>query len=422
MSTDIVMPKVGGYDVQNATLVRWLKKEGEQVRADEPVAEIESEKATLELTSPVAGVMLRIAVAEGAEVPVGTLLAIVGQPGEAVAAPAPVRLAEARQDGAWARIAAAPDVSTADADTDDRLKVSPLARRLAAQWQIDLRSLRGSGPDGRITREDIERAHAQQAAASEQAVAQAPSPAAAPAPTAVTAPSGPMANAPADRREPLSKMRRAIDQRMTASATSAPHFTVVSEIDMQAALELRQKLNALQDAAGVSITDMVVRAAALALRAFPRLNASYAGDDLVLHQDINIGVAVMLEDGLVTPVVKHVDRKTLSELASDSRALIERARSGHMLAGDLSGGTFTVSNLGMFDVGHFLPIINPPEAAILAVASVRQVAAVVNGEITPRQRMNVALTVDHRVADGALAARFLQTLKALLEEPLRLLA
>lgn len=386
MPTDIVMPKVGGYDVQNATLVRWHKQEGETVQVGEILSEIESDKATLELPAPVAGILLRILITEGTNVPVGTVLAIVGQPGES----------------ADVGIPSASHGEREAAKSQDHSKASPLARKLAAQWQIDLGQVHGTGPEGRITREDIERAHEQQVV----------SPAAAHG-TADSAPDG---------RVPLSKMRRAIAQRMTLSATSVPHFTVVSEIDMQAALALRMRLNALPGDAAISVTDMVVRAAALSLRSFAALNTSYAGDELVLHQAINIGIAVMLEAGLVTPVIHQADQKSLADLAKASQALVARARAGRLQAEDLSDGTFTISNLGMFDVEHFLPIINPPEAAILAVATIREVAVVVKGKVKPRQRMNLALTVDHRVADGALAARFLQEMKALLEDPLRLLA
>ncbi len=384
MSENILMPRVGGYDVQEAVLVRWLKREGDAVSAGEPVAEVESDKATIELPSPHTGTIARILVAEGASVSVGTALATVMACGEN-----PVD--GARED----KTVAAP----ADPGAGGRVKVSPVARKLADEWQLDLTRIRGTGPDGRITREDVERAR--------EGLTSAP-----PATDGQAAPA-------AD--QPLSKMRRVIAERMTLSATTVPHFTVVSEIDMDAALALREQLNSSVGAGGVSITDLLVRAAALALRRFPILNASFAGDRLVRHPDINIGLAVTLQDGLVTPVLYRADVLPLLELSRRSAALVERARGGHLQMDDLGAATFTISNLGMFDVAHFIPIINPPEAAILAVGTVRATAAVVSGTIQVRQRLNAALAVDHRVTDGATAAQFLQELKAYLQAPARLL-
>ena len=394
---NIVMPKVGGYDVEQVVLVRWLKHEGDSLAAGEPLVEVESDKAIVELPSPQTGTLARIRVAAGSTVAVGTVLGVIASEGEQLPA-------ENRED--------ARPTASAPPDGAPARRVSPVARKLADMWRLDLTDVQGTGPDGRITRQDVERIHAGLAG-------RAPIPPSAD-PVAAAAP-------PRERQtiepesQPLDKMRRVIAERMTRSATTVPHFCVVNEVDMEAALDLREQLNGTPGGIKVSITALVVRAAALALERFPVLNTSYADGRLVQHPDINIGLAVMLENGLVTPVLHQVNAKPLLELAAQAGALVERARTGHLQVGDLDGGTFTLTNLGMFDVEHFLPIINPPEAAILAVGSVRPLAVVHNGEIQARRRVKMALAVDHRVADGATAARFLQEIKSYLQAPARLL-
>jgi pyruvate dehydrogenase E2 component (dihydrolipoyllysine-residue acetyltransferase) len=397
MPENIVMPRVGGYDVQSVVLLRWLKHEGDTLQAGDAVAEVESAKATIELPAPHSGTLLRIVVEEGTEVSVGTVLAVVELDGEQIIAKS--------ADANITATASVPEHGT-------RSKVSPVARKLAEEWHLDLRQIQGTGPGGRITREDVERTHNQMATESPKTV----SPESIPAPSSVEwSETVPILD------QPLSKMRRVIAERMTESATSVPHFVIVNEVDMEAALEIRGQLNARSGATKVSITDLVVRAVAIALQRFPILNSSYAGDHLVIHPNINIGFAVMLEGGLVTPVIHQANEKSLFEVADLSATLIERARLGRLQVDDLSDGTFTITNLGMFDVEHFIPIINPPEAAILAIGTARTLAVVMNGEILPRRRMNTSLAADHRVTDGAMAGQFLQEIKALLQAPVQLL-
>ncbi|MCB8987337.1 MAG: 2-oxo acid dehydrogenase subunit E2 [Ardenticatenaceae bacterium] len=425
MAEYIVMPKLG-FDMREAVLVSWLKNVGDPVEKGEVVAEIESDKATLELEALVSGTLLKQLENEGAVVPVGANLAIVGEEGEDISALAsgngetqepPQAAAEEEAPKADAAAetkpapAAAPAPTAAPAATavssefPGGVKATPVARRMAQERNVDLRQVNGSGPDGRVRKSDVE------------AYLAAPQPSAAAPMPATAVPTGPETT-----EIPTSRLRQAIARRMTESKTTVPHFYVTSDIDMGAALALRKQINALvPEEQKVTVNDMIVKAAALALEQFPNLNAAFAGDKIIRHNRIHVGTAVAVEGGLLTVVQKNTNLTPLAQIASDNREMIGRARSGKVKPEDIEGSTFTVSNLGAYDVESFVAIINPPDAAILAVGSAQQVPVVIDGQLAVGTRMKATISADHRVTDGAEAARFMQALKAILEEPLRLL-
>lgn len=421
MADYVVMPKLG-FDMREGVLNQWLKAVGDQVTRGEVIAEIESDKATLELESQLDGVLLQILEDAGAIVPVGANLAIVGEEGEDFSdlisdeeagettetAPPVVTEEAPSTTQAPAANGAAQQAPTVSSEFPEGVKATPVARRIAEEEGVDLTQVSGSGPDGRIRKADVE------------AYLASPPPTTA----RTAAPAAAIAIPEGDDVEVIetSKLRQAIGRRMTESKTTVPHFYVTSEVDMDAAMKLRKEINAtLPDERKVTVNDLIVKAVALALRDFPNLNASFAGDKLIRHNDINVGTAVAVEGGLLTVVQKHTDTSTLSTVAAENKAMIARAREGRVKPEDVEGATFTVSNLGAFDVDHFIAIINPPDAAILAVGSARQVPVVVDGELAVGMRMKVTISADHRVTDGVEAAQFLQAVKALLENPLSLL-
>ncbi|GAB4154893.1 MAG: pyruvate dehydrogenase complex dihydrolipoamide acetyltransferase [Candidatus Promineifilaceae bacterium] len=414
MAEFIVMPKLG-FDMREGVLVGWLKQVGDRVEKGDVVAEIESDKATLELEAQVAGILLQTLEEAGAVVPVGANLAIVGAEGEDIsslvsAEPKAAAETEAEPAAAAAEApvlaVAAPSASIGD-EFPGGVKASPVARRIAAEQNVDLRQVSGSGPDGRIRKRDVE-AYLQAAPIAR--------PAAQPIPTT------PVPTGPETTEIPLTRLRQAIARRMTESKTTVPHFYVTTEVDMQAALDLRKQINALLPEEGkITVNDMIVKAAGLALRDFPNLNASFNGTTLVRHNRINVGSAVAVEGGLLTVVQKNTDLTPLAQVAAENKAMIARVRSGKISPDDVTGGTFTVSNLGGYDVDHFVAIINPPEAAILAIGTAKQVPVVVDGQLTVGFRMKVTLSADHRVTDGVEAAQYLQRFKVIMEAPLRLL-
>lgn len=423
MAEIVSMPKLG-FDMAEGTLVRWVIQEGEPVKKGSVLAEIETDKATVEVESAYEGIVAKHLVPAGEIVPVNTPIAVVAAAGEkldnlaeltvgasekpaaAPAAPAPVAAQKAE-----APVASAEQPS-------GMVKASPLARRMAAEMRINLGAVPGSGPGGRIVKKDIEAYLNAPAAA-----------AAAPAPeaTKVAPPPIPLAPltalpTPGDEIVPLNRLRAAIGRRMVEAKQQAPHFYVTHEYDVEALLNLRAQVNALlPDEQKISVNDFIVKATALALRQFPNLNASLQGEQIVRHGAVNVGVAVAVEGGLLTVVCRDADRKPLRQIAMEVRAMAGRAREGKVRPEDIEGSTFSVSNLGMFDVEHFIAIINPPEAAILAVGSARQIPVVKDGQIQPGQRMKATLSVDHRISDGAEGARFLQALAEYIEQPLRLL-
>lgn len=472
MAKEITMPQMG-FDMTEGTIANWLKAEGDSIKKGEPVAEIETDKTTIQIESFDAGVLLKILAPAGAKVPVGQPIALVGQPGEAVPAPAdgtpavvtpdavPVQAespaapaAEVKATPIAQRIAAelgvdlalvkgtGPDGQIRREDVESyaqarktvgaasapvvntaRIIASPAAKRLAEQRGVDLRLVKGSGPDGRIVLEDVEKF-----AASVPAAAPAPAPAAAPAPAPIAPPAPAVAPQAAPQvlprtaagvRKALSRMRQTIAQRMTESKTTTPHFYITLPVEMDAALALRQQINESlkPENLKVSVNDMVVRATALALRRFPNLNASFDGDAIVLHEQIHVGIAVAVEGGLVTVTVRDTDKKTLREIAIESAAMAARARDNKLQPTDLGGQTFTVSNLGMYGITVFSAIINPPDTGILAVGAATPTPVVRDGEVVIRNIMNITLSGDHRVTDGAEGALFVNEIKRLLENP-----
>jgi len=434
MAEPIIMPKLG-FDMAEGTLVGWTVQIGQAVKRGDVIAEIETDKATIEIETTVEGTVLQLLAEPGDVVAVGAPIGYVGAEGEALpqgAAPARATRTAAEEPASvdQERVAeAVPAAEAAETGGDGFVKISPIARRLADERGIDPRRVKGSGPGGRITKKDIESfvaGKAPAAPAPPKAVPAAPEappiPPEAPRPTMPTfteIPSGPDVEI-----IPLSRIRARIGQRLVESKQFVPHFYVTSEIDMGAALELRQQINAsIADEAGrITVNDLIVKAAALALRRFPNLNSHYYGDKLVRHSRINIGIAVSLDGGLVNVTSYDADKASLGTMAYNHRDMITRAREGKVKPHEIEGSTFSVSNLGLFDVEHFTAIINPPEAGILAIGSARKVPVVLeDGTLGVGTRMKVTISVDHRVSDGVEAASFLQVLKELLENPMRLL-
>lgn len=425
MAEFIVMPKLG-FDMREGELNAWLKNIGEMVNKGDIVAEIESDKATLELESQVTGVLLAVLADPGDLVAVGANVAIVGEAGEDVsglagssngAAPAPAAETEApaAAEAAPAPVAAPPAGSTASASGEfpSGVRATPVARRIATEKGIALTDVPFEGE--RIRKADVEAF----VAAGGTAAAASPAPSvAAPAPQAQLAEAGEN-----DTVVPASRLRQAIARRMTESKQTVPHFQVTMEIDMGPAMTLRKEINQTLESEGikVSVNDVIVKAAGVALKAYPNLNASFGGDSIVVHNDINVGSAVATENGLLVVVQKNTDRTALSVIAQENKEMIGRAREGKVHPDDVSGGTFSVSNLGIYGVDQFTAIINPPEAAILAIGGIHKVPVVVDGELTIGTRMKATVSADHRVTDGAEAAEFMVKFKELLENPMRLL-
>ncbi len=438
MADQIIMPKLG-FDMAEGTLINWTIAVGDVVGKGDVVAEIETDKATIEIESTVSGTVLKLLADPGDVVAVGTAIGYVGEEGESVPGNGakPVAQPEAEEAGAQQEPAARPMPAaqpqpaaqrqaasqTADSELPGGIKASPIARRLAEEKGIDLRRIAGSGPGGRVVKKDVEDFPAEEAAAAPVPV-QLP-PAVSPEvprptmPTFTELPSGPDVEI-----IDLSRIRARIGQRLVESKQFVPHFYVTTEVDMAAALALRKQLNeTIEDPAGkISVNDLVVKAAALALRQFPNLNTHYYGDKLARHKRINIGIAVALPDGLINLTAYDADKMALGTMARQNRDMIQRARDGKIKPKEIEGSTFSVSNLGPFDVEHFTAIINPPEAGIIAVGSAKKVPVVLDdGTLGVSFRMKATISVDHRVSDGAEAAEYMQLFKALLESPMRLL-
>ena len=439
MADTVTMPKLG-FDMAEGTLVRWVKLEGETVNKGDVLAEIETDKATVEVESTHSGTLLRLLIEQGSVVPVGTPIAMIGAPGEKVEAATkepeskPAAPAPAAAKGEPAVSPAAP-AAVAPVPTGP-VHASPIARRMAAENSVDLRTVQGSGPEGRIVRKDIEAALAELSARPAAVTAPLPpqvaplkpaGPAPVPAPPASQAPVPPPlafapGEVPADQVVHLTKLKATVGRRTQEAKQTVPHFYVSHEYNMEGVMALRKQLNAvLPDDQKLSVNDFIVRAVALALRQFPNLNATLNGGEILRHGHVNVGNAVATEAGLLTVVCKDTDQKPMRLISSEVKTMANRARLGKVRPEDIEGSTFSISNLGMFDVENFQAIINPPEAAILAVASARQVPVVVNGELKVGTRMKATISVDHRVSDGAEAAQFMQALAVYLEEPYRLL-
>ena len=403
MATNVVMPQMG-YDMREGTVVRWYKQEGETINRGEVIADIETDKATVEFEAYTGGVLGRIVAAEGVAVPVGNLIAIITEPGEAVPEPAVVPPAAAEPAPApTPETVAAVAPPAAAPPADGQVRASPIARRLARERGIDLSLLTGTGPNGRVVEQDV--------------LDYQPAAETAPAPAAASA-----VAAPADSRIELSRMRQTIARVTADSKSTTPHFYVTAEIDMGKAMALRRDVN---DAAApenrVSVNDLMVKACALALAAHPKFNSFFRGDHLEVHGSMNIGIAIALETGLILPGVSNCESKTLLQIAAATKDLIDRANNGSLRNDEYSSTTFSISNMGMFDVESFTAIIYPPHAAILAVGSVKEQPVVHDGQLAVGQMMKATLSTDHRVADGAEAAQFLMEIKRVLQNPVALL-
>src|SRR5437762_9100357 len=464
--TKVVMPKLS-EQMESGKVIKWLKKEGDRVQSGDILAEVETDKADVEMEAFGAGVLRKILVSAGSTVPVGSLIGVIAEANDDInsvvgqaggGAPAaeggakPASEAKAPSDAAAPsgvkpdmadRPAAVPPqprsedpaarkpapakgpeapgsqrvqevvaqqprtLQTLPSGDGGRVKASPLARKIAAQSGVDLKLIQGSGPGGRIVRRDVEAASTAPAAAAEAAP--------------VLRPVTPSVTGPEYEDVALSPMRAAIAKRMPLSKAPVPHFYVTSEAAMDRAWELREELNGLEGQPKISVNDLIIRACALTLLHHPGVNASFQGEAIRVFHRVHMGIAVALEEGLITPVLRDVQAKSLAQIAVEARDLAERARQRKLRTQELSGATFSISNLGMFDVRDFSAIINPPEGAILAVGSVRKVPVVTDEGLGVGRRMAMTISCDHRVMDGAMGARFLHDVKRLLEEPLRLL-
>ena len=481
--TEIVMPKLSDT-MEEGKIIRWLKQRGDRVAIGDVLAEVETDKADMELEAFDEGVLSEIRTGEGEAAPVGAVIAVLGEPGAAAdqqpapSAPAkpdaprtedepakhdavpqqgaaPERDAEPKEEDAAppaaeseptgepaapteaaappadkpadgtaprASTPAQPERAARDAqaahpgETAERVRASPLARKIARERGVDLSAVAGTGPGGRIVERDVEQASAKHPSGAE----------AAPRPRAVAAATKPAPKPPAEpaaTRVELGKIRRTTARRMAEAKRDVPHFYASSDIPMDECVRLKEGLAALEgEYTGITYTHLVLKAVGIALRRVPEMNASLDGDTVVLHQTVHVGLATATDDGLMVPVVRDCDRQPLGVLVAQARALVERTRAGKFAADDLRGATFSVSNLGMYPVSHFAAIVNPPQVAILAVGTVREVPVVRDGAVAPGHVMTVTLSCDHRVVDGALAGRFLKELNALLGSPLALVA
>jgi pyruvate dehydrogenase E2 component (dihydrolipoamide acetyltransferase) len=456
MATQVVMPKLSPT-MEEGQLSRWLKKEGDKVSMGEPLAEIDTDKATMEMQALTNGVLRKIIINEGESAPLGQLIAIIGEPDEDISgllqsAGSPASTAGSKQnieekveagaDGAQReqpqasaeapRTQAAPEsrplaVDRAPAQPagarpasgdggrngSERLVVSPLAARMAAEAGIDLRTLNGSGPGGRIVKRDIEEAMR----AGTRGAVKAPE--AVPQPVPYQAPQ--VGGASPFRDEPTTEMRRTIARRLVTSIGPVPHFFLTTEIEMDRAAELRGQITALDSNLKISFNDLIIKVVANALVQHPQVNASFQDRAIRYYEHADIGVAVAIEDGLITPIIRSADQKSIGQIAREVRELAERARAKKLRPEEYMGATFSVSNLGMFGIDEFTAVINPPEAAILAVGAIEPKPVVRDNQIVVRKMMRVTMSCDHRVVDGATGAKFLQTLKKMLENPLLLL-
>ena len=424
---EITMPRLSDT-MSEGTVGKWLKQPGDQIESGEIIAEIETDKATMELEAFESGTLTKILVPEGQLVPIGTPIGLIGGDAVEAAPAAPVAAPTAAPP--------APVARPRDGDeTNDRIKASPMARRMAEEHGIDLGQVQGTGPGGRIIKENIEDFQQKQSRSPAAPPAPTPAPALAKAPTSTPAPAGPSTHSTSSGQVgsgqaevmPFSRMRRAIARAMNEAKPGVPHIYVTAEIEMGAAMQLRRSLNdSGASEVKISINDLVVKAAAKALAKFQAINSSFAtGADgqpgVVQHRQINVSVAVALEDGLIAPVIKDADKKSLGAIAAEVKDMAGRARAGKIKQNELEGATFQVSNLGMYDVLAFGSIISAPQAASLAVGGVRQAPVVRDGQIVVGQVMHATISADHRVVDGATAAQYLQELRRLLESPMSLL-
>ena len=423
MATNVYMEALSPT-MEEGRVAKWHKREGDTVKAGDTLAEIETDKAVMDLVARADGVLRQVAVAEGQTVPVGSVVAIIAAPGENVSAPSatppPAPAGKGKRETGNVAVATAPapvtvtPLPSAPPTDATRVKASPLARRMAKEAGVDLKLVTGSGPGGRVVRKDLERAPGQGASA---------------APTTTPAATFPVSRVPFPERSgapyedvPLTQIRKTIAKRLVTSLGPIPHFFLTSEVDMERAAEAREALNKqLGDRGKVSFNDIVIKATALALIKHRACNAWFQEDHIRYWNEVHIGMAVAVEDGLITPVIRNADVKSLAEIGREAKELADKARSRRLQPSEYTGATFSVSNLGMFDIDQFTAVINPPEAGIIAVGSIVQKPVVLDGQVTGRRRMRLTMSCDHRVIDGATGAAFLQTLKQMLENPLAML-
>ncbi len=418
MATKVFMEALSPT-MEEGRLVKWHKREGDAVKTGETLAEVETDKAVMELVARADGVLRQVAVTEGQTVPVGNVVAVIAAPGETVGpaaqAPAPALAGKGEGGGATpAPARAAPTAAAIVVADATRVKASPLARRIAKEAGMDLKLVTGSGPGGRVVKKDLERG---------------PSPTPPVAPAVAAAVSSPVSRFPLPERAegayqdvPLTQIRKTIAKRLATSLGPIPHFFLTTEVDMERAAEARDALNRqLGDRGKVSFNDVIVKATALALTKHRACNAWFQDDHIRYWTEVHIGVAVAVEDGLITPVIRNADLKPLLEIGREARELAEKARSRRLQPSEYTGATFSVSNLGMFEIDQFTAVINPPEAGIIAVGTITPKPVVWDGQVVARRRMRITMSCDHRVIDGATGAAFLKTLKEMLENPLAML-
>ncbi len=442
MATQVIMPKLSPT-MEEGQLSRWLKKEGDKVSMGEPLAEIDTDKATMEMQALGDGVLRKILIQEGESAPLGQLIAIIGEPDEdisSISSPAPAKetapATEKKEDaeepkqakpteteahvGGNGRQASAPVAQPATSaqtatPATGRLIVSPLAARMAAESGIDLRSVNGSGPGGRIIKRDVEGLISQQGSATQPGAATKQTHLRA---VGSVAQKSAITTASAFRDEPASEMRRTIAKRLATSLGPVPHFFLTTEIEMDRAAEMRSGINALDPELKISVNDIIIKVAAAALLQHRQVNASFQDKVVRYYEHADIGVAVAIEEGLITPIIRAADQKSLSEIANEVRDLAGRARERKLRPEEYMGASFSISNLGMFGIDEFTAVINPPEGAILAIGAMSPKPVVRDNAVVVRQMMRVTMSCDHRVIDGATGAKFLQTFKKILENPL----
>jgi pyruvate dehydrogenase E2 component (dihydrolipoamide acetyltransferase) len=408
MAEVIRMPKMSDT-MTEGVIVSWLKQVGDDIKPGDILAEVETDKATMELENYVKGTLLHIGIPAGGSVPVDALIAIVGQKGEDISAllngasapaAAPAKAEETKVETAATPVASTPVANTS---TDSRVKASPLAKKIADEKGIDINSISGSGDGGRIVKRDVETFTPAAKGASK---------------TNITLPK--VVGQESFEEVPVSQMRKVIARRLSESKHTAPHFYLTMSINMDKAIEARKAMLEFSPVK-ISVNDIIIKAVAGALRKNPAANSSWLGDKIRYNHHINIGVAVAIEDGLIVPVVKFADSKSLSHISAEVKELAEKAKNKKLQPNEFEGNTFTISNLGMFGIDEFTAIINPPDACILAVGAAKETVIVENGQMKVANVMKVTLSCDHRVVDGAVGSAFLKTLKELLENPVKLL-
>jgi pyruvate dehydrogenase E2 component (dihydrolipoamide acetyltransferase) len=393
MVTEVIMPKMG-QTMEKGKVIKWLKKEGEEIQKGEPLLEIETDKTTIEVESRGTGILRKILAQEGEEVPIATIIGFITKEGEVIPEEAQRKIVSLTEKPSE-KIVKESIQTPRELEAAEKVKASPLAKKLAEEMGVDITQVVGTGPGGRITREDV---------------------------LAFTAKKPSVVVEEEDQFEvvPMTSMRRAIAAKMTQSKTSVPHFYVSTEVDMTEAVKMRENLLPTYEAeagARLSFTHILIRAVSIALKGYPQLNSTFENETIRQWKNINIGVAVSLEDGLIVPVLRKANELGLKEIAVKTTELIAKARNKKLREEEFSGGTFTISNMGAFNVESFFAIINIPETAILATGSINDKVVIFNGEIVKRKMMNITLSADHRVVDGAYAAKFLQKIRNLLETP-----